>query len=377
MLERFLGKDHAKSTLPKNQIEVVCPVCSAVQIEPRLVVTTLCRKCGEHLRIENRRVIASSRINPVPSAVYPTEPEEGKATPTSEKSSTPSSPVASTPDSSSGVALGFGDMIASRHTPKRPPARQPEKSVDEESEAPFFKPDPASAPPVSPTTAPAPQSTLLRMKEQGQFRQHYFKEAECFECHNKFKVGRSAKSAGCPNCGANICLEDFDINISSTAPIHTRGDVLIRKTANVTTSEICCRDLRVFGAVSARIECRGELLIRCTGTIIGEIHCRKLVIDKGCDVHILNTVNAGEVEVRARIFANIHCTGAVRISPTGWVHGDVTARSVAIEPGGQLDGSMNILRSNPTPATSVLASIAASAPPQPQQAVLPLAEQNV
>jgi cytoskeletal protein CcmA (bactofilin family) len=374
VLERFLGKDHAKSTLQKNQIEVICPVCGAVQIEPRLVVTTLCRKCGEHLRIENRRVIASSRINPVPSAVYPTELEDSGASPVAEKS-----PLASAPPESASTSpkssLGFGDMLASRHRKSSVKKSEPAAASQPAS----AKPDPAP-PAVAPPAASAPQSTLLRMKEQGQFRQHYFKEAECFECHNKFKVGRSAKSAGCPNCGANICLEDFDINISSTAPIHTRGDVLIRKTANVTTSEICCRDLRVFGAVSARIECRGELLIRCTGTIIGEIQCRKLVIDKGCDVHILNTVNAGEVEVRARIFANIHCTGPVRISPTGWVHGDVTARSVAIEPGGQLDGSMNILRSTPAPApaASVLASIAASAAPQPlQQSVLPLAEQSV
>ena len=117
MLERFLGRSQGKSALPKNQIEVICPVCGAAQIEPRLVVTTLCRKCGEHLRIEKGRAIASSRINPVPSAVYPAEPQNAPSTATAEKSAPP--PASFKSDAlipgknvrSEDVPLGFGDMI--------------------------------------------------------------------------------------------------------------------------------------------------------------------------------------------------------------------------------------------------------------------------
>jgi cytoskeletal protein CcmA (bactofilin family)/ribosomal protein S27E len=274
------------------------------------------------------------------------------------------------------MPLGLGDMMGFNTQPsaretaplKRGPEQSPGPVVADH--APSIKAESPSAPESQRVLPAAPQSTLHRMKEQGQFRQHYFKEVECFECHNKSKVGRSAKTSGCPACGATICLEDFDINISSTSPIHTRGDVLIRKTATINTSEIICRDLRVFGSVSARIDCSGEFLLRCTGTIIGEITCKKLVIEKGCDVHVLNVIHASEVDVRARIFANIHCTGAIHISPTGWVHGDVTARSVSIEPGGQLDGSMNILRSTPSPLPSILSGSGAS------QSALPFAEKS-
>ena len=201
----------------------------------------------------------------------------------------------------------------------------------------------SAALPQGPTSA----GTLQKMKEQGYYRQQYFKDVECFDCHHKFKVGRSAKSTNCPTCGVSICLEDVEINQPSTAVIRTRGDVLIRKHGSVNTSEIKCRDLKVYGGVSANIECAGDMHLRCSGTIIGEIHCKHFVVEKGSDVRFVNAIYAEEVEIQARIFGNIQSSGPLNITATGWIHGDVTARSVSIEPGGQLDGAMNILRSTP------------------------------
>jgi cytoskeletal protein CcmA (bactofilin family) len=191
-------------------------------------------------------------------------------------------------------------------------------------------------------------STFQKMKEQGYYRQQYFKDVECFSCPNKFKVGRSAKSTQCPACGVHICLEDIDINVASTQSILTRGDVLIRKNGNVSAGHIKCRDLKVFGMVSAQIECSGDLVFRTSGTItiIGEIRCKRLVVEKGSDIHFHNVIYAEDVDLQARVSGNIQCSGRVLIGALGWIHGDVTARSVSIEPGGQLDGAMNILRTS-------------------------------
>ena len=52
------GKDDRPQP-PKGKIEVVCPTCGAFQYEPRMVFSTFCKKCGDHLRIENKRVIGS------------------------------------------------------------------------------------------------------------------------------------------------------------------------------------------------------------------------------------------------------------------------------------------------------------------------------
>lgn len=181
------------------------------------------------------------------------------------------------------------------------------------------------------------------MREQG-FRQQYFKEVECFDCHHKFKVGRSARSTQCPSCSSHISMEDLDINVPSTSPIRTRGDVYIRKMGNLSTSELRCRDLHIQGLVSATIECTGELNLRTVGTIVGEVTCVRLHIMKGSDVQFINTVTANEVEIHARMVGNIHCKGPVLIGAGGCVEGDVTARSVNIEPGGHLNGAMNIIR---------------------------------
>lgn len=202
------------------------------------------------------------------------------------------------------------------------------------------------------------------MREQG-FRQQHFKEVECFDCNHKFKVGRSARNSICPNCSSSICLEDVEINVTSTAPIRTRGDVYIRKMGNVSTSEIKCRDLHLQGIISANVECSGEMIVRTAGTIIGEIHCVRLNVVKGSDVQLINTLYTKEAEIHARICGNIHCEGPVLIGNGGCVEGDVSARSVNIEPGGHLDGSMNILRPSARKTKT-------SAAPNPNQPTLPL-----
>ena len=384
MLGKFLGRDR-KPAAPKNQIEVVCPVCGAAQYEPRLVVTTFCRKCGEHLRIAKKQVIASSHVNPVPSAVFPAMADTAQAstkeapkpsdfrerqieTPAVEDSPSPSpAPEPSASEPAPELPFGLGHMMGL--TEDEPEAKSLSFLASELQRKPVL-PEAANsaALPQGPTSA----GTLQKMKEQGYYRQQYFKDVECFECHHKFKVGRSAKSTNCPTCGALICLEDFEINLPSTSAIRTRGDVLIRKHGNVNTSEIKCRDLKVYGAVSANIECSGDLILRCTGTIIGEIHCRRFVVEKGSDVRFVNAIYAEEVEIQARIFGNIQSSGQLLITASGWIHGDVTARSVSIEPGGQLDGAMNILRATPAKPLPPVGGPKDAPPFEPQLPLTPV-----
>lgn len=348
MLERFSGKA-GKPGLPKNQIELVCPLCGAVQQEPRLVLTTFCRKCGEHLRVEkNGRVVASARINPVPSSVYPAMSETDSPAPATAKVAENDATGRVAPESLPEpveAPAGRGNLAGVRDD-------------DEEVSATGVRRIGRGGP-------PPPQSVPNRQRDQGGSRQHYFKEIECFDCRSRFKVGRSARSASCPSCGGQVCLDDIDISINSTNSIRTRGDVLITRAGNLQAAEVRCRDLKVFGVLSAAIECSGEFLVRATGTIIGEVHCHRLVIDKGCDIHFMNSIFAEEVEVRGRVLGHIQCSGPVTIGATGLVQGDVKARAVSIEPGGQLDGAMNIVRVPPPKEAK------ASLPTAPQRLPIP------
>ena len=59
-------------------------------------------------------------------------------------------------------------------------------------------------------------------------------------------------------------------------------------------------------------------------------------------------MHATDVEIQARVTGTIYSTGLVLIGSNGSVNGDVTARSVSIEPGGELNGAMNIVRGKST-----------------------------
>jgi cytoskeletal protein CcmA (bactofilin family) len=211
-------------------------------------------------------------------------------------------------------------------------------------EAPASRRPQSNSPPPTPSPEPMSASTLQKMRDQGVYKNAYFKDADCFDCGHKFKVSRSSRSANCPQCGALISLEDVEINMASTQSIKTRGDVLIRKRGHLSTDLVICRDLRCQGIVEANIQASGDAAFRTVGNIIGEIRCKRFFVEKGADVTFLNLIYAEEAEIQARITGTIMCSGPLTIGRDGSVNGDVTTRSINIEPGGELNGAMNIVR---------------------------------
>jgi cytoskeletal protein CcmA (bactofilin family) len=111
-----------------------------------------------------------------------------------------------------------------------------------------------------------------------------------------------------------------------------------------------CRDLRCFGIIEANVHCAGDAIFKATGAMIGEIRCHRFIVEKGSDISLKNPVRADEVEIHARVTGTIYSSGPVLIGTNGSVNGDVTARSVSIEPGGELNGAMNIVRAKPASA---------------------------
>ena len=371
----FTPKSSILPTPPKNQIEVVCPACGAAQYEPRLVVSSFCKKCGVHLTIKKGKVTASSASrsgvgygeswdsSTPPPAVN--SARAAAAAPVPAPAPVPEPDVAM-PEADSdydrgadlSAADGFGAFLkqqtgATQPAPEEKPA--PAK-VEAEPELPFVLENPpeelprrpmSNSPAPTPPPAPLNASSLQKMKDLGMYRNQYFKDAECFECRHAFKTGRSARSANCPACGAYISLEDVEINMNSTQLIKTRGDVIIRKRGHLTAAELHCRDLRCQGVFETNVFCSGDAILKCAGMLVGEIRCQRLIVEKGSDIVFKNAVHAGEVEIHSRVTGSIFSTGLVLIGSNGSVNGDVTARSVSIEPGGELNGAMNIVRAKP------------------------------
>lgn len=312
--------------------------------------------------MEKRRVIASevTRSGAGMTDAWTDEPAAGSAPAKKpEPAAKPAEKASAEPAPT--AADGFGAFLQSQNLPAAddppPPAAEAAGPVNAASEpaAAGMRRAQSNSPPPTPAPAPHTATSLQKMKEQGMYRNQYFKDAECFDCGHKFKTGRSAKSANCPACGAYISLEDVEINMTSTQSIKTRGDVLIRKRGRLSASSVHCRDLECHGIIEANVTCSGDATFRTTGSIIGEIHCHRFVVEKGADVAFLNPVHATEVDIQARVTGTIYSTGPVLISSNGAINGDVTARSVSIEPGGELNGAMNIVRGKqqqPPPAAS-------------------------
>lgn len=367
----FAPKSSILPTPPKNHIEVVCPACGAAQYEPRLVVSTFCKKCGAHLTIQKRRVTASNvtrsgagyqdwtNSGPAKTEAAPALTPEKAASVT--ENETPVMPEAISEEDRKAdlsAADGFGAFLKSQVQPEatekasavveeKPAASELDAKRDDEPITSSLRRPVSNSPAPTPAPAPMNASSIQKMKDLGMYRNQYFKDAECFDCGHKFKTSRSARSANCPTCGAYISLEDVEINMNATQPVKTRGDVIIRKRGHLSASSLQCRDLRCFGNLEANVECGGDAIFKATGTIIGEIRCRRFIVEKGSDLVFKNPIRAEEVEVHARITGTIFSSGPVLIGTNGAVNGDVTARAVSIEPGGELNGAMNIVRAKP------------------------------
>ncbi len=368
----FAPKSSILPTPPKNHIEVVCPACGAAQYEPRLVVSTFCKKCGAHLTIQKRRVTASNvsrsgagyddwTENAPAKAEAPAAPAPEKPAPEPEIKAVVLPEAVSEEDRKADLSAsdGFGAFLKAQVQPHAPPETPELPFVEtrphEEPQTGSLRRPTSNSPAPTPTPAPMNASSIQKMKDMGMYRNQYFKDAECFDCGHKFKTSRSARSANCPTCGAYISLEDVEINMNATQPVKTRGDVIIRKRGHLSASSLQCRDLRCFGNLEANVECSGDAIFKATGTVIGEIRCRRFIVEKGSDLVFKNPIRAEEVDIQARITGNVFSSGLVLIGANGSVNGDVTARSVSIEPGGELNGAMNIVRgkpATPSPAAS-------------------------
>ena len=381
MFKGLFGSKSDRPAPPKNQIEVECPACGAFQYEPKMVVSTFCKKCGVHLSVERRRVVASNVTRsgmgmpdpwakteePAPKSVSADEPgppakagdgiDEGLRDPVTEEEAAEGgfgvflkqqlAGSAGEPGHNDGQPDESGENALEK--PAGDSARTVEREENEEEETAAPKRPQSNSPPPTPAPPPMNEGTLQKMRDAGLYRNHYFKDAECFECGHKFKVNRSLRSVACANCGATIPMEDVEVNMLSCESIKTRGDVMIRKRGHVRAEGIRCKDLRCFGIIEAEVKAEGDVIIRSTDTISGRIHCRRLIIEKGSDVIFKDEVHAGEIEVHARVSGSLVSLGKLIIGAYGSVDGDVTARSVSIEPGGELHGGMSIV-TNQAPA---------------------------
>lgn len=91
-------------------------------------------------------------------------------------------------------------------------------------------------------------------------------------------------------------------------------------------------DLSIEGQ-SISIRCKG--LLRVNGNIQADLHGRKLIV--GDEATITGAIAAEAVDVYGKVQGSIEAT-SVMLRATAEVEGDITSRTLSIEPGASFDG---------------------------------------
>ncbi len=168
------------------------------------------------------------------------------------------------------------------------------------------------------------------------------REVVCYECDNVHYTLSGATSSQCPSCGAYISLKDYDIVGLWNSSIRTRGDVLVQKKGSVRNISVFCNDLTIEGDFQASADCSNVVTVRVSGKLPGQIKCKRLVIEKKVEVEFERPVSAEFVQIDGVVKGDLTCSGQLSVSSKGALIGDIKAKFVNIQPGGDLTGSLEI-----------------------------------
>ena len=265
----------------RHRIEVTCPECGHVQVEPALVVSTQCRACRANFQVRDGKGVARSR--PTARFAPPRKDPEPEPPPVTAKSA--------------------------------PPRR--------------FGPVP-----------PPPRSFLMRLFHPVKPP----REVTCFECGHTFTTIAEAQSSQCPKCSGYVSLLDYEITEPWNRRIQTYGNVVIQKTGSVSGAPLRCHNLTVLGELAGSVECTGDLTIRKSGKIVGTVHCRNLRIEKGARVEFLNPVTATTATIDGQVRGQISCTGAVTLERRARLQGLVRTSSLIVKPGAKHTGTIEMIQ---------------------------------
>jgi cytoskeletal protein CcmA (bactofilin family) len=283
-----------------GKVEVTCPHCQSTQMEPASGVSTYCRQCGGHFKL-------------------------GQAPP------------------AKGRLAGLMDRARGR-TGSPPAAR-----------------------PAAPLRAPSVPLQITGHGEEGaqlvasasalsaarstsaSFTKDPPRVVQCLECSATHKVAAASTSTICPGCSTYIDLRNLVIKDRTNQRIRTRGDVTVEKKGALLGTSIHCGNLTVYGSVSGSIHASGDLVLKSDQKFIGEIRCRRFLLEKKCEAHCLQPVHAEEVEIHGRAMGHFFATRSITLHRHAVLDGSVTAQSITVEPGAVLNGQVLVQHPEPAP----------------------------
>ena len=195
----------------------------------------------------------------------------------------------------------------------------------------------------------APSEELpLHKKLEGIWSRQRNRVVSCFECKRKHEVSDQATSTNCPGCSAHIDLRDYKITTSFSRTIRTRGDVHLTTKGDLSSTSVICHSAIVEGKLRGNLECEEAMVINLVGKIPGRIGAQNMTVERKSDIQCFRRIRVTNIDIKGRMSGEIIATGSVTIHKTGFLDGNVTAKSIAIEKGGMFTGQLAIGQANLT-----------------------------
>lgn len=295
----------------KGRIEIQCPQCGNLQLEPELAQSTNCRKCGGYIPLGKSPKSSALRQTASPALTVP-QLEGLKARvevrcPQCDNLQLEPAAAKSTYCRKCGSHI---QLDKGRKPGESKDLQHPTPSVFRRIESLF-----------------GVQRTVV---------------ARCFECKGEREVPKSATSTLCPKCGAYIDLQDYKVSGVYNRSIRTGGQLIVSDKCDLITHQVFCGSAEIAGSVRGRLTCSGEVRIRFKGKLSGSIEAKTVHIEKKCDAEFLHPIRAELVEIDGTVSGRIISTRKVVIRKTGRLSGSVSARGFTVDKGGYFLGDVSI-----------------------------------
>ncbi|MFT5466832.1 MAG: cytoskeletal protein CcmA (bactofilin family) [Verrucomicrobiales bacterium] len=315
-------------------VKAICPHCGADQHESSIAVSTFCRNCGEHYKLEPAPKKKSGfSFGALFGGKSKDKPTKSFLQPAPGSGSNDEIAVRETNDWEEDVA-----PAAAPPSLENTARIQLERPGDDWSSG--HQLTSSGHVVVEGPSALPPSGKILKERIPSPTD----RAVPCVDCNTILYVSEHASSTICPHCSAYCSLQDYDIRTHRRENIKTRGDVTIHKKSSLTASALVCSNLVVYGQVSGQIDCAGEAIFRSSGKVIGSMRCKHLKVFKNCELQFLPGIRAESATIDGSVIGDIICEGTITIAKTGAVIGDCIAPAIKLIDGGTLSGQMRIMK---------------------------------
>jgi cytoskeletal protein CcmA (bactofilin family) len=110
--------------------------------------------------------------------------------------------------------------------------------------------------------------------------------------------------------------------------------------------------LAISHTIRGEISGREDLYV--DGEVEGKVHLEDAKIVIGPNGRVTADVEAREILVLGKVKGNLHGRDSVTIGRTGHVIGDVVTRYISVEDGAQVQGSLDVSRTEDTPHVTTI-----------------------